>query len=144
MRKLVPLLACLAWVVAGPAAAQRPTEGLVRGIAEDVLVRAALERGAFAACAALGPEPAEAVTHLRTFWVRDVADAATLLRGAGLSDAAVGALANRFDLDKVTPRFAEPQALQAFCSVVGDWQTRYEQFRYIVPQHEMKRLLERR
>lgn len=144
MRRLVPALACIALVAAAPAAAQNNRDAQLGGMAEDVLRTAAPERGAFAACPATGPDAAEAQGLLRRGWELDIAETRKLLLDQGLSEGHVTALLARFSLDKVRPGITEPAALSAYCAAVGDWLTRYLQFRYITPQAEIRRRLTQR
>ncbi|MFX7768557.1 hypothetical protein ABTK15_21355, partial [Acinetobacter baumannii] len=70
---------------------------------EDTPRTAALERGAFAACPATGPDAAEAQGLLRRGWELDIAETRTLLPETGLSEGYVAALPAGFSLDKVMP-----------------------------------------
>jgi hypothetical protein len=111
---------------------------------EAILSEALLERGAFAACAEIAPDKQEAVEHVTASWRADLQDTADLLRGSGYDDGYVDALVARSDLSKATPRFADPAQLTAYCGTLGDWQERLADFKNIVPQESIGRLLKRR
>lgn len=144
MRRLVPALACIALGAAAPAAAQNDRDARLGGMAEDALRTAALERGAFAACPATGPDAAEAPAMLRRGWELDIAETRKLLLETGLSEGYVGALLARYGLDQVTPGITDATARRGYCAAVGDWLTRYLQFRYMTPQAEIRRRLTQR
>jgi hypothetical protein len=124
-------------LLAGPVAAQSDEQ---RRRAEQILIRAVLERGAFLACARLDQNNQTADTLIRG-WQADISDSATLLRIMGYSDDEVRALADRFDVEKAAPKFADLTSLGAYCEVLGDWRTRWTRLQIVLPQTELRRLL---
>ncbi len=144
MRYQALISALLVMISALPASAQRPSTDVVVGIAEDVLTRAALERGASIACARGGPEADAAVETMQRGWRLDLADTAKMLGERGVPADVVQAIVSRFDLDAVTPRLASDAERKAFCAVVGDGWMRYQLLRHLIPQFEIRRTLDRR
>jgi len=144
MRYHALISALLVMISALPASAQRPSADLVASIAEDVLTRAALERGASIACARGSPEADAAVETMQRGWRLDLADTAKLLAERGVPADTMQAIVSRFDLDAVTPRFASDAERKAFCAVVGDGWMRYQLLRHLIPQFEIRRTLDRR
>ena len=111
---------------------------------EAILSEALVERGAFAACARIAPNKAQPVEQVATSWQLDLNDTAKLLRRSGYDAGYVEALVVRSDLDTATPRFSAPAQLAAYCGTLGDWQERLADFKNIVPQESIDRLLKRR
>lgn len=111
-----------------------------RETVEQVLTRAVLERGAFLACARLDQSRQTADMLVRS-WQLDLADAATILRAVGYTNAEIRALMERYDVEKASPRFADLHALAAYCSVLGDWRTRWTQLLIFIPKDELRRVL---
>ena len=145
MRYQALISALLVMISALPASAQRPSADLVASVAEDVLTRAALERGASVACArGSSPEADAAVETMQRGWRLDLADTAKMLAERGVPADTVQAIVSRFDLDAVTPRLASDAERKAFCTVVGDGWMRYQLLRHLIPQFEIRRTLDRR
>ena len=139
MTRLVVRLvaAALAGGLACSAAAQSNGK---RALAEQTLMRAVLERGAFLACARLDTGKQTAEMLIRG-WQIDLTDSETALRVIGYSDDEIAALRSRFDIEKAAPKFADLASLGAYCSVLGDWRTRWQRLLVILPQIELRRLV---
>jgi hypothetical protein len=124
---------------AGAASAQAPSDSQ-RAIVDRVLMHAVLERGSFLACARLDSTPDTRDTLVQG-WKLDIQDAGTILRAIGFTDAEVNALEDRYDIEKAAPQFADLKALAAYCSVIGDWKTRWARLQILLPQAELRRQL---
>jgi len=113
-----------------------------RELVEAILSRALLERGAMLACAQMG-NAKEETDVLSLGWKKDLADAEKLLRELGYAENYVRTLSNRFALDIGTPKFSDRVALTRFCTMLGDWKTRYFHLMLTLPDMELKRALRR-
>jgi hypothetical protein len=122
-------------MVVGAAMAQN----LKRAAVEEILTRAVLERGAFLTCAHLDTNRQTAELLIKG-WRLDLADSLTILRAVGYSDDDLRAIADRFDIEKAAPKFADLASLGAYCDVVGDWRRRWTRLLIAVPQQELRRL----
>jgi len=109
-------------------------------IVEQILTRAVLERGAFLACARLDSNNRTA-RQLEQGWQADFDDASTLLRALGYSDDDIRVAADRFDVEKAAPHFADLASLGAYCNVLGDWRARWMRLDIVLPQAELRKLL---
>jgi hypothetical protein len=107
---------------------------------EQILTRAALERGAFLACARLDTSKQTANLLVRG-WQADFEDASSLMRALGYTDDDIRAAADRFDIEKAAPHFADLASLGAYCEVLGDWRARLMRLDIILPQTELRKLL---
>jgi hypothetical protein len=131
--------AMLAEALLADAERARPDPGNHR-IVEQILTRAVLERGAFLACARLDSNNRTA-RQLVQGWQADFDDASTLLKALGYSDDDVRVAADRFDIEKAAPHFADLVSLGAYCNVLGDWRARWMRLDIILPQTELRKLL---
>jgi hypothetical protein len=111
-----------------------------RAAVEDILTRAVLERGAFLACARLDTNRQTANTLVQG-WQADLEEATALMRVLTYSDDDIRAVTERFNVEKAAPNFANLASLGAYCSVVGDWRTRWMRLKIILPQAEIRKLL---
>jgi hypothetical protein len=131
--------AMLAVALLAGAATARP-DPRKHGIVEQILTRAVLERGAFLACARLDTSKQTANLLVRG-WQADLEDASSLMRALGYTDDDIRAAADRFDIEKAAPHFANLASLGAYCNVLGDWRTRLMRLDIILPQAELRKLL---
>ena len=125
-------------LLAGTAAAQPSSSN--RATVEKVLTGAVLERGAFLACARLDTTRQSADLLVRG-WQADLEDATSIMRAVGYTDDDIRAVTERFDIEKAAPKFADIASLGAYCSVLGDWRTRWARLILILPQLELRKLL---
>jgi hypothetical protein len=125
-------------LLAGAATAQPDPRN--HRIVEQILTRAVLERGAFLACARLDTNK-QTARLLVQGWQADFADASTLMRALGYTDDDIRAAADRFDVEKAAPHFADLVSLGAYCNVLGDWRARWMRLDIVLPQTELRKLL---
>ena len=111
-----------------------------RDLSDGILSRAALERGAFLACAGRDGDK-QMIEMLTRSWRMDLRDSAKILTQAGYNGDYVRTLDERFSLDKTMPKFADPAAAARYCAMLGDWRNRLYRLIYIVPQLELSRSL---
>jgi hypothetical protein len=141
MRLLALLLigAVLIGALLADSATARPS-ARTRTAVENILTHAVLERGAFLACARLDTNK-QTASLLIQGWQADLEEAASLMRALKYSDDDIRPVVARFDIEKAAPIFANLAALGAYCSVLGDWRTRWMQLNIMLPQTEIRKLL---
>lgn len=104
---------------------------------EGVLVRLALERAAFIACADSEITRGE----LASSWVPEMASAAEVMKQHGLPAEFI-AKQQALDLEALKPVFANATARQKFCDSLGDLQRRWDLFYVPSVESEVRRVLE--
>ena len=109
---------------------------------EAILSQSLLEQSAFRTCAIAGNDT-ETAAFVTKGWQLDLGEAGDILDRAGYPADYVRALKARLDIEKATPKFADPAALTAYCAALGDWQLRRSMLLYSVPQLRINQALKR-
>lgn len=131
--KMRILLASALALVATLTRAAQPGDDLK---VEGVLVRLALERAAFIACA----DSEITRTELASSWGPEMASAAEVMKQHGLSEDFI-ARQQALNLDTLKPKFANATARQKYCDALGDMQRRWDLFYVPSLEGEVRRVL---